>query len=590
MKTILPQSRPRSRRRKWTVALTALGTVAALALGTGCTVLPSDTPPQSLGQFKRTPITFTPPRPVPDRSPDLLLRDFLRASAVPTNRHAAARLFLTNRGNREWKVEENINIVDRIDVNTIANPSENEAVLQVRARSIGEINEQGSFRSKLSTDTFEVEFRRVENQWLIDKLPNELLVEREAFLATYESQSIYYLDISGSRVVPDPRWVYSHETSLPNILMQMLASSPSKQLQEAVASQLGGSVRVSAVPGARGNGVDVEINNYTLGSEASRRRLAAQIVFTFERARVHGPYYITVDGEPLDSNYRQGWTAKDVRQFDPMYQSEKNPVSLHAITDEGLMKVGATLTPVKGDLGKMEDIRQASFSRGGEMVAAVVNTGERRKDPQVVRLGSAGQNTVVALRGNNFRRPSWAPNGRDLWVVDGKNRVSIITWQGPDKPLVTRVDTRELGSKVHFDTIRISPDGVHAAYISGGKVYTSVIVRERDGSIKLKNAQRIYIGQAEVMLSLSWRNANQILVGGTLTDRPVLMVSLDGAFATPLGTRNVTAPVSVVVGNKTGIYVQDSRDVMRLEKGSEGYWQDVPALVNSTRAVPVLEG
>lgn len=578
------------RRRRWTTLATVFTAVVALTLGTGCTVLPSDSPPQSLGQFKRTPMTFTPPKPVAGRSPDLTLRDYLRASAVPSNRHAAARLFLTPRANREWKDKSTINIVDRIDVNTVANPSEDEAVLQVRARSVGEVDEHGTFRSQLFTDTFEVQLQRVDKQWLIDKLPEELLVERDAFLATYESQSLYYLDTSGSRVVPDPRWLYSHDASLPNVLMQLLARKPSEQLHDAVASELKSSARISAVPGARGNGVDVEITNFTLGSEASRRRLAAQIVFTFERARVHGPYYITVNGEPLDSNFRQGWEVSDVRQFDPMYESEKNPVPLHAITSDGLMKVGATLKPVKGDLGKMADIRHASFSRGGSMIAAIVNTGERRKDPQVLRIGRVGTTTTVALRGNNFRRPSWAPNGRDVWVVDGKNRVSLITWQDGDKPLVARVDTRDLGTKVQFEALRISPDGVRAAYILGGKVYTCVIVRERDGGIKLTNPQRIFISQAEVMLSLSWRSANQILVGGTLTDRPVLLVSLDGAFATPLGTRNVTAPVSVVVGNKTGIYVQDSRDVMRLEQGSEGYWQDVPALVNSPRAVPVLEG
>jgi hypothetical protein len=68
------------------------------------------------------------------------------------------------------------------------------------------------------------------------------------------------------------------------------------------------------------------------------------------------------------------------------------------------------------------------------------------------------------------------------------------------------------------------------------------------------------------------------------------MMSVDGASITPLGVRNVTAPVSVVVANPSGVYVQDSRDVMRLEQGSEGFWQDVPALVNSSHAIPVLEG
>jgi len=155
---------------------------------------------------------------------------------------------------------------------------------------------------------------------------------------------------------------------------------------------------------------------------------------------------------------------------------------------------------------------------------------------------------------------------------------------------VTRVNTHDLSNKPDFSTLAISPDGVRMAYISGGKLFIATVYNGRNGDVALKNPRRIYVSGDEVVLSLAWRTATTLIVGGSLTDQPVLMMSVDGASITPLGVRNVTAPVSVVVANPSGVYVQDSRDVMRLEQGSEGFWQDVPALVNSSHAIPVLEG
>ena len=205
-------------------------------------------------------------------------------------------------------------------------------------------------------------------------------------------------------------------------------------------------------------------------------------------------------------------------------------------------------------------------------------------------MGPVGGPLVSVMRGSRFSRPTWGPTGLDMWIVSGDDHINRIVWQDGRSPLVTRVDTSHLTRKPDFNTLSISPDGVRLAYISGGKLYIATIYTSRDGEVSLRNPQRIYISSDEVVLSVAWRTATELLVGGSLTDQPVLMVSIDGASVTPLGIRNVTAPVSVVVANPTGIYVQDSRDVMRLEQGSEGFWQDVPALVNSPRAIPVLEG
>lgn len=569
--------------------LLAIFCCGLLLVTTGCTTLPSNTPPQSLGQFRRSTIAFVPPQPAPNRSPDLLLRDYLRASAVPTNRHAAARAFLTPEANKKWSEHTTFTIVERVDVNTVASPNDHTVILQARVRSVGEVSETGTFSSRLSTDTYEVKMVKNGRQWYVDSLPDALLIDRDAFMSTYESQSIYFLDPSGTRVVPDPRWIYSQDASLPTVLMGMLTSAPSPQLRNVVATELPPSARVSAVAGVQGNGVDIEITNYTVGSEASRQRLAAQIIFTFERARVHGPYYITINGDDL-SAHQQKWHFSTVRHFDPMYQSEKNPVELHAITADGLVKVGPSLTPVKGELGHTAELRYAAYSRGGAMLAAVANVAERSKDPMVLKVGRAQGRMVDALRGATLSRPTWSPNGRDVWTVRNRKHITAVRWQDSGSTETIAVDTSRIGSPTQINAFQLSPDGVRAAYINADRLYTCVVVMQRDGSIALTNAQRVFVSPTGPIISVSWRSAHQLLVGGSQSDRPVLLLSLDGAFASPLGARNVTAPVSLVVGNSTGIYAQDSRDVMRLEQGSEGYWQDVPALVSSPRAIPVLEG
>lgn len=568
-------------------ALLLLGGTVSL---NACTAIPSDTPPQSLGQFRRMPITFHPPKPQPGRSPDLLLRDFIRAAAVPTDQHAAARLFLTSKGNEEWKNHTTFKVVDRVDVNTIATPTTDSLVMQVRARSMGEVDKQGSFRSHISTSTFQVKMRRINRQWLIDCFPDELLVDKEAFMSTYESQSVYYLDSTGSRVVPDPRWLYAQNNRLPTMLMQLLVQEPSPQLRTVVNSELSPSVHISVVPGIQGNGVDVEISNYHSTSETARQRLAAQIIFTFERARIHGPFYISVNGSPLDPNHRDGWTPADVIHYDPMFATHKNPVHLHAITSDGLMKVTSNLEPVKGPLGHSQGIHAAAFSRGGGMIGVVEEVRHKQHTALEVKMGPVGGPLVSVMRGSRFSRPTWEPTGQDMWIVSGDGQLNRITWQNGRPPLVTRVNTHDLSNKPDFSTLVISPDGVRMAYISGGKLFIATVYNGRNGDVALKNPRRIYVSGDEVVLSLAWRTATTLIVGGSLTDQPVLMMSVDGASITPLGVRNVTAPVSVVVANPSGVYVQDSRDVMRLEQGSEGFWQDVPALVNSSHAIPVLEG
>ena len=79
--------------------LIALG--AVIALLAGCAGVPNSSSPQAIGTVER-PAPQSLPKPTPGMEPDLLLREFLKATADPANRHLAARQFLTESASANW--------------------------------------------------------------------------------------------------------------------------------------------------------------------------------------------------------------------------------------------------------------------------------------------------------------------------------------------------------------------------------------------------------------------------------------------------------------------------------------------------------
>ena len=70
--------------------------VGLVVLVAGCAGIPNSSSPQAIGTVDR-PAPPNLPKPAPGMDPDVLLREFLKATADPANRHLAARQFLTSR-------------------------------------------------------------------------------------------------------------------------------------------------------------------------------------------------------------------------------------------------------------------------------------------------------------------------------------------------------------------------------------------------------------------------------------------------------------------------------------------------------------
>ena len=79
----------------------------------GCAGVPSSSAPQAIGTVER-PAPSNLPKPTPGMDPDVLLREFLKATADPANRHLAARQFLTQSASNAWDDAGSALLIDHV--------------------------------------------------------------------------------------------------------------------------------------------------------------------------------------------------------------------------------------------------------------------------------------------------------------------------------------------------------------------------------------------------------------------------------------------------------------------------------------------
>lgn len=79
----------------------------------GCAGVPSSSAPQAIGTVER-PAPSNLPKPTPGMDPDVLLREFLKATADPANRHLAARQFLTQSASNSWDDAGSALLIDHV--------------------------------------------------------------------------------------------------------------------------------------------------------------------------------------------------------------------------------------------------------------------------------------------------------------------------------------------------------------------------------------------------------------------------------------------------------------------------------------------
>ncbi|MDT2007758.1 MtrAB system accessory protein LpqB [Rhodococcus opacus] len=594
-----------ARRRAALVSRSVCGAIvlAVLVAVSGCASLPDSSTPQAIGTINRDSPGSSVAAPAPGREPDLLLRDFFKASTDPSDRHLAARQFLTAGVSGSWDDAASATIVDKVDV-LPETRSTDKATYTIRANKVGQLEpgglyvaEEGSFETKISLEL-------LDGEWRISELPAGVILDRAQFLNTYQRKSLYFLDPAGTTVVPDPRWVSGAQDQMASQLVGLLIDGPKAALAPAVRNELAGvSVRGpitkadgrTAQVGVGLGGIRIDFAGVPPMDEQAKQLFAAQVIWTLANAEISGPYVLLADGEPFDDRFPNGWTTADVASMNPFATSSAT-VGLHALREGSLVSVTETgVTPVPGYFGSARNMRSLALSQDGKLVAAVADTGRPAPEPaSSLMVGAYEDGAASVLEGGAITRPTWAPDNSAIWAaVNGNTVIRVLREPGTGRTSVVNVDAgavTALGTTI--TELRLSRDGVRAALIVDGKVYLAIVTQMPGGEYALTNPRAVAIGLGSPALSLDWSTSDTIVVARAASDIPVVQVAVDGSRMDALPSRNLTAPVVAVDASTTTEFVADSRAVFQLnnnDPAGDRYWREVPGLTG-VKAIPILPG
>ncbi|GFG68614.1 MtrAB system accessory lipoprotein LpqB [Mycolicibacter senuensis] len=579
------------------VLVALLSAVLVLA---GCAGVPSNSAPQAIGTVQAPPPSVL-PKPTPGMDPDVLLREFLKATADPANRHRAARQFLTQSASDAWDDAGSALLIDNVVF--VETRSANRVAVTMRADMLGSLSDMGVFETAAGPlPTPEpIELLKTPDGWRIDRLPNGVFLDWQQFQATYKRNTLYFVDPTGKTVVPDPRYVaVSDPDQLATELVSKLIAGPRPEMA-GVRNLLAAPLRlrgpVTRADGGKSGvgrgyaGAKIDLDSLSTTDPNSRQLLAAQLIWTLARADIKGPYVITADGAALDDRFPDGWTTSDVATTDPG-ASDGAGAGIHALVGGSLLVLdGQHANRVPGAFGREPDQQSAALSRNGRQVASVV---VHPGDPEATLwIGDLGGEAVQAAEGHTLSRPSWSLDEAVWVVVDGNYVLRAIQEVASGRPARIPVDSGAINARFPgpISELQLSRDGTRAAMVIEGQVILAGVEQTTAGQFVLNYPRRLGFGLGTSVVSLSWRTGDDIVVSRSDPQHPVSYVNIDGVNSdAPSG--NLQLPVSTIVADPSTVYVADPRGVLALSSSraeDEQNWSPLgPFMVGG--ALPVLPG
>ena len=586
------------------VRLLALVVFAAMLVVSSCAGVPSSSAPQAIGTVDR-PAPRSLPTPSPGMDPDVLLREFLKATADPANRHLAARQFLTDSASRSWDDAGSALLIDRVVF--VETRGADRVSVRMQADILGSLSDIGVFETGEGAlpDPGPIEMIKTSGGWRIDKLPNGVFLDWQQFQSTYKRHTLYFVDPTGKTVVPDPRYVaVADPDQLATELVTKLVSGQRPEMANTVRNLLGPPLRlrgpVTRADGGKTGvgrgygGARIDLDSLSTTDPHSRQLLAAQIIWTLSRAGVNGPYVINADGAALDDRFAEGWNTSDVAATDPGADPGA-AAGLHALVAGSLVSLdGGNAPRVPGSFGQMPGQVSAALSRSGQEAASVVTARPGAPDmASSLWVGPVNGDAAQALDSRTLTRPSWSLDDAIWTVVDGNNVVRVIQEAASGQPARIPVDSTAVATRFPgpIAELQLSRDATRAVLMINGQVILASVEQTQGGQFALTYPRRLGFGLGNTAVSLSWRTGDDIVVSRTDPGHPVSYVNLDGVNSDG-PDRNLTGPVGTVAANPSTVYVADQRGVMQLSGSAADnnlMWVDVRPLVVGG-ALPVLPG
>jgi hypothetical protein len=455
-------------------------------------------PPQEVG--------IEPLPPEPGSTPEEIVRDFIGAAASRVAGHPVAQEYLAPQARESWSDESGIYVISQ-DFATVTTDADS---VQVSANLVGTVDERGVFQIGGNAGVFTREFAvdMVDGEWRITNPPGGLTMLQPDFERLYRRLQAYFLDPTGQRVVPDPRYLISGD-SQPTALVSRVLEGPSSPLTAGVRNPLSG-VQLRSAVAVDGQAAVVDLTGVPTDPEPALGDISAQLVWTLRQLGIR-TVEVRVDGRPVRL---EGIPAQQTTDDWPSFDPDVVPVEgVGHYVDGGALKLVTTGEGTPGPAGTgAYDLTSAAVKaddRTGELSFLV---GVRKAGSgQELLAGPYDGDLAVILPGRTFSAPTVASTRPEAWVI--RDGTAIVRAQAGGTPQA--VNSPTLAGLGRADVLRLSPDGVRAAMVidgpEGPTLYIGTVVRAEDGSVSLRDLRAIAPSLSQVV-DVAWRDSEELLV------------------------------------------------------------------------------
>ncbi|MBC3179101.1 MtrAB system accessory lipoprotein LpqB [Corynebacterium lujinxingii] len=561
---------------------TAIAALSAVALLGGCASLPSNSSPHVLRSF--TPADTATPNagPSADEEPDLLLRAFYAASAIPDGDYEAARAYLTENTAEAWNPSGPKLVVDSFGVTTLPGAAVGKRRFSVHGNVVGTVRSGGSFSPERGRYEATIELDQVDGQWRISSLPAGVVIERTELRNQYQPYNLYFFDAEDRELVTDRRWVRTQRETLAGDLIGLLMEGPAERLRPALPDALPSAVTFTGVKDGA-----FTFTGFGSVSAEDRAQFAAQVVWTLATAGITGPYRLVADGNPLIEGADELGTD-DFVDASPLVETAGES-TLYALIGGNVLRVdGRTTKAVEGQLGSAGDVASADIASDGEWAAVFGKPDDNRDD--ILRVGKIGGREHEVMRAGTFTRPSFEPGADAVWTVaDGKRILRTVQSAATGELSTGEVEANlPEGVDGNISVLRLSRTGSRVVMVIDGKLYTGIVQRGASGERSIVNVLEYAQELGGSVVSAEWRPDGSLIVGTSSTS-PVMRVEQDGSSMTALSSGNISAPVVSVAASPSTLYVTDANAVLQVpSSGADNpIWREVPGL-EGMRALPII--
>ncbi|WP_019855363.1 LpqB family beta-propeller domain-containing protein [Actinopolyspora mortivallis] len=561
----------------------------------GCASIPEETSPEVIRQVEEGKPTSTTVEPPPEGidAPDLV-RDFVAAGARPADDYAAARMHLTERAARSWRVPPELTIVDSVDTIPLRDENLPNSVQLVRVSMnvVGTLRSDHSFvpREQSREIRFRVK-RNSEGQWRITNPPeNLLLAGRSAFASNYRSVSVYFTDEQQETVVPDVRWVRQQPRStLPSRVIDLLLEGPSAGFDAAMNTAIPeGTTTVSNVSEDDEGALLVNLSDLGELSSEQKRLIAAQVVLTLRGVRTARVLLQEEGTQLISSTNDSRLRPADVASYEQGNKVSSDVAPL-AVVDERLVVFDEQASPVPGDAGsgKFKITKAARSDQGERLAAVVLRSGGRRVELRVGGYG--GKLRALPVRGSFMSRPTWR-NDSEVWTVVDGERIVRASRDKNGSWSVSEVDSAEFAGDKEIQDLRVSRDGTRLAGVVDGRIVVAGIAGTGSEAMLQEPTPLVGRYSDSRIKRVDWLSGKDLVAITDTDSLPVVRVSVDGFTWKPYNSSNLTPPLRrLTVGPGQKVIVADHAYLWQA-RDQEEVWEVLQDIPVGPKSIPFYPG